>query len=242
METGTEEGFVMQDDLTILYYTANRIDDGFASRIRQHLHQLIDGRVRIMSVSQKPIDFGDNICVGEDIGYSAWVCYYQILQGAKEARTPFVACAEDDSLYTWEHFGVRPPGDSFHYNKNRWILEDTGEPRPRFRWRDRTAMCGCVAPTELLIRTLEEKFSKFPDPIRQTYDPRLRGWGEPGRYERVLHLPQVGITFFETELPILTLNHKKGLGGLRRPSINDKILLNLPPWDDAKTLWKVYHG
>jgi len=232
----------MQDDLTIIYYTANRIHDTFAQRIRQHLHQLLDGRVPVISVSQKPIDFGTNICVGEDIGFSAWVCYHQILQGARAAATPFIACAEDDSLYTWEHFEKRPAGNHFLYNKNRWIMEDRGDPAPRFRWRDRTAMVGCIAPTELMIRTLEQRFEKFPEPIRQTYDPRLVGWGEPGRYEGVLRLPKVGIDFFTSVSPILTFNHKKGLGGLRKSGVNDKIEINLPPWGDAKSLWEFYYG
>ena len=230
------------DDLTILYYTANRIDERFATRVRQHLHELVDGRARIISVSQKPIEFGDNICVG-DIGYSAWVCYRQILVGAIAADTPFIACAEDDSLYTREHFDFRPATEAFYYNRGgRWILEDQGEPRPRFRWRDRTAMCGCIVSRDLLVSTLQARFAKFSEPITKTYDPRLKGWGEPGRYEHYLRLPRVGIEFFTTEHPIITLNHKKGLGGLRRPNVDDRIEIRLEPWGEAKHLWDFYHG
>ena len=229
------------DDLTILYYTANKIDEGFARRIRAHLLQTVDWRAPIVSVSQQPIPLGKNIMVG-DVGCSAWVCYWQILTAAKEAETEFVACAEDDSLYTWEHFRHRPDGNAFAYNKNRWIIEDMSAPRPRFRWRDRTGMCGCIAPRKLMVETLETRFEKFPEPIRTTYDPRLTGWGEPGRYERYLKLPQVGIQFFWPEQPILTFNHKKGLGGLRRPSGDDKIETSLKPWGNAKEVWNFYHG
>ena len=230
------------NDLTVLYYTANRIDDGFATRVRQHLHQLVDGRLPIISVSQKRIDFGKNICVGE-IGYSAWICYWQILIGARAAQTEFVVCAEDDSLYNWEHLSFRPSTNAFYYNRGgRWILENIAEPRPRFRWRDRTGMCGCIVARELMVSTLEARFAKFNEPITKTYDDRLRGWGEPGRYEHYLKLPRVGIEFFETKEPILTLNHKKGLGGLRRPNGGDKIETRLEPWGEAKDLWEFYHG
>jgi hypothetical protein len=229
-------------DLTIVYYTANRIHESFATRVRQHLHQLVDGRAPIVSVSQKKINFGNNVCVGE-IGYSAWVCYWQILIGARVAQTKFIACAEDDSLYTLEHLNFRPTTDAFYYNRgSRWILENVATPRPRFRWRDRTAMCGCIVSRDLLIKTLEARFAKFPEPITQTYDPLLKGWGEPGRYEKYLKLGRVGIEFFETGDPIITINHKKGLGGLRRPDRGDKIKTTLGPWGDAKELWEFYHG
>jgi len=232
---------MQKNDLTIIYYTANRIAEPFAQKIRQHLHQLLDGRIPVISVSQEPIPFGQNICLGQ-LGHSAWLCYHQILVGAKAARTPFIACAEDDSLYTWEHFQIRPFENVFYYNKNRWIVEDRGTPRPRYRWRNRTGMVGCIAPRDLMISTLESRFKKFPDPILKTYDPRLKGWGEPGRYEGYLRLPKVGIGFFETLSPILTFNHKKGLGGLRRPASTDIIKINMDPWGSAKDLWDYYHG
>ena len=112
----------MLDDITILYYTAGVLPDYVAAKVRAHLFSIVRG-LPIISVSQKPLDFGHNICVG-DIGQSYYNCYKQILIGAKAAQTDFVICAEDDTLYTPEHFLHRPASNAFCYNKNMFYLED----------------------------------------------------------------------------------------------------------------------
>jgi hypothetical protein len=236
----------MKSDRVIVYYTANRIAESFANAVRSRLLS-VAGDTPVVSVSQKPIDLGLNLCVGE-LGCSAWLVYWQVLQGALLAREQFdprwIVCCEDDSLYTREHLRFVPRGeDAFFYNKNRWILENSGDaPLPHFRWRDRTSMMSCVAGTDLLIDTLRRRFEKYPDPITRTYDPRLRGWGEPGRYEWYLKLPRVGLQAFATADPIVTFNHKQGLGGLRKQNIKDIIETCLPPWGSARDLWLDCHG
>ena len=107
-------------DLTVIYYTANLISDYFADNVRKKLLEVL-GDTPLISVSQKPIDFGENICVGE-IGASNYNVYFQILKGAKAAKTRYVMMAEDDTLYPPEHFLQRPPVGSFAYNLNRWTV------------------------------------------------------------------------------------------------------------------------
>src|SRR3990167_3601524 len=92
-------------DLTVVYYTSNRIREPFGQRVRDQLLLAVSG-APIVSVSQKPLDFGDNICVG-DIGHTYFNIYRQMLTGAKAARTKYVALAEDDTLYSPEHFRDR---------------------------------------------------------------------------------------------------------------------------------------
>jgi len=53
---------------TIIYYTANREDERFEQVIRENILRVSEG-LPIISVSQKPIDFGQNICVG-NVGVS----------------------------------------------------------------------------------------------------------------------------------------------------------------------------
>ena len=48
--------------------------------------------------------------------------YKLMLQGAKIAKTPYIAMVEDDMLYSRDHFELRPPLDTFGYNWNRWSL------------------------------------------------------------------------------------------------------------------------
>ena len=220
------------NDLTILYYTANKIPEYFAKSVREDLIRVTENKIPIISISQKPITFGMNSCVGE-IGASAYNVYFQILVGAYLAQTKYVACCEDDTLYSKEHFTVRPEDDFFFYNINRWILEEFG----LFRYRNRTTMCACIAPTGLMISTLEERFKKYPkDPCTGL------AFGEPGRVEPRLRLPVPHMFYFRTQEPILTFNHRHGLGNPRKASELDIMQPELHPWGNASTLWREIHG
>jgi len=217
-------------DAVILYYTSNKIPDFFATNVRLELLKVTD--LPIISISQKPMGFGyENICVGE-IGASTYNVYKQILAGAYKVGAKYVFCCEDDTLYTPEHFTITPPDDTFYYNRNRWIMEGWGA----FRYRNRTTMCGCIAATELMIKTLEARFKKYPE------DPKNGiPWGEPGRVEHHYGLPKPPLFYFKTKIPIVTFNHNYGLCRRRR-SPEDIIQSDLEPWGNAVELWRRIHG
>lgn len=224
------------NDLTLLYYTADLITEHFANQVKYHLWKHSSKKsIPIISISQKPSDFGSNICVG-DIGVSGWNIYYQILIGAKSAKTKYVACAEDDTLYTPEHFAFRPADDEFAYNTNRWNVQ-----KNLFFYRKRAGMCTCIAPTELMITTLEARLKKYP---KETFgkDKKMKYWGEPGRYETKLGLPNVKMITFETENPPLTFNHRPSYGGVRALLKTDIKKEELPYWGKAEDLWMRIHG
>jgi hypothetical protein len=103
-------------DKTIIYYTANAEDPMFEQRIRDDLKKKA-GDIPIVSVSRKPIDFGTNICVGEQpVSYtSEWK---QLLIGLKAAKTKYVIAAEADCLYPSEYFTFTPPEEGMMYNYN----------------------------------------------------------------------------------------------------------------------------
>jgi len=69
-------------DLTLLLATANLLPDETARRIRQALLYVTGNRYPVVSVSQRAIDFGSNICVGE-IGASKYNAYWQLYIGAQ---------------------------------------------------------------------------------------------------------------------------------------------------------------
>lgn len=222
------------DDATVLFYTANKLEESFASRVRAILLKAI-GDVPLISISHKPMSFGENIVV--DLPVSTHSIYRQILIGAKAAKTKYVACAEDDALYVAEHFSFRPPrDDTFYYNRNRWWLEPSGV----FRWRKRTVMSTCIVSRELMIDTLETKFAAFPSCPEKREG--LTGWAEPGRYEWYLKLPKVRMDHFTTVDPLVTFNLAGSLGGRRSTNADDLIQTELPPWGDAKTLWDTTFG
>jgi len=217
-------------DLTLIYYTSNRVDDSFADKIR---HSLASFGLPIISVSQKPLDFGYNISIG-DIGASIYNIYKQVLVGAKEAKTKYVACCEDDALYNEEHFQHRPTDGAFAYNLNRWNAN-----HDLFFWRRKANMSMCIASTELMVDTLEKRFEKFPNPLSREKG-ELIGFGEPGRFEEHLGLPVVGIDKFKSLTPTIVFNHRPSVGGVRIIHRRDKIRRELPYWGKATELWEQY--
>lgn len=101
------------NDLTVIYYTAHKEEPLFEERIRKTLLDTI-GDLPLISVSQKPIDFGKNICVGE-VGYSSQNAWRQCQIGAMEAQTRFVCPAEADFLYSKEYFEFQPDDPYIFY-------------------------------------------------------------------------------------------------------------------------------
>jgi len=209
-------------DITILFYTANLISDHFGSKVREHLLESCDG-IPIISISHKPMDFGKNICVS-GFEVSVYNVYQQILMGAKQAKTKYVACAEDDALYVPEHFEHIPPDDTFIYNVNRWSVT-----RDFYYYRQRRLMSMCIASTQLMIDTLETRFAKYSEVAPH--------FGEPGRFEHKLGLPPVKIDSFKTEVPTLTFVHRPSLSGRRKLLPGDLIEKELPYWGSATELW-----
>ena len=225
----------MNEDITILYYTANRINEYFAANVQQNIIEASDG-ARIISISHRPISFGDNVCVW-DLEPSAYNIYKQILIGAMLAKTPYIGCAEDDSLYTKEHFAYRPPLDSFGYNLNRWQVNSNF-----YFYRERVNMAMCIASTELLVQTLCQRFAKFSHFLSREEMGEVGGFGEPGRFEVRLGLSPHPIVTFKTEIPSLTFNHRDSTGGKRKIMQSDVLRETLPHWGEVCSLWKTVHG
>ena len=239
------------NDLTLVYYSANAINPWFAENVRAHLVTTA-WDYPIISVTQGPVGFGRNVDVGP-LGQSVYNVYWQILLGARLARTPYIACCEDDTLYSRGHLAYRPPPEMFAYNGQRWHLDppvtgDDGAPpekwRPaRFRLRHRCGMCACVVRTDYLLETLERRFAAYP---RTGAETRLmHGWGEPGKFDHiVLKLPRVHRQFFETpDSPVVTFNHPDSLQGLRKRNMTDRLAWELPIFGRAHDLWeRMYAG
>ncbi len=100
-------------DLTIIYYTSNKEKPDFEEKVRAELLRVC-GDLPIISVSQKPIDFGKNICVG-NVGASGFNMFRQVLIGCREAKTLFVISAEADCLYPPEYFKFIPERENICY-------------------------------------------------------------------------------------------------------------------------------
>ena len=229
----------MSNELTIIYYTSNRISEFFANNIRKQILKAI-GNIALISVSQKPIDFGKNICVG-NIGRSNYNIYKQALIGAKKAKTKYVAMCEDDVLYTPEHFTCyRPDDEHFAYNFNRWNIYTWSRP-PIFSYKHRIIMNQLIAPRELLVKALEERFKKYP-----TADTvPVKVWSEIGKYERHLGVTIQKTVEFNSPESNIMFSHSEALGykGLgKKKKHGDKRVKELLYWGEAKKILEKYYG
>ena len=155
-------------DLTVIFLTANKHPEHFTKYHREILLKAVKGH-ELITVSRKPMDLGKNIL---DRGKKSHInMYFQLMNAAKAASTPYVGVAEDDVLYPKEHFNFfRPPLDTFAYNMHRWLLY-TWVPE-LFSMKQRKSNCTLIAPRKLLIEAWEERFIKHPI---ETHPKRLQG-------------------------------------------------------------------
>jgi len=219
------------NNISLIYYTANLAHDYFAKNVRDRLIEDAQGKP-IISVSQKPIDFGENI-YAEGFIPCLHNVYKQILIGAKKAKTKYVACCEDDTLYGPEHFEYEPPENTFCYNINHWYIRPGG----RFYKIAHRIMGQCIVSTEYMVETLETRFEKYPNNVHIT-----GAFGELGIGEHKLGLPEVGIGVFETEIPPIAFKHRYGLSGIRKIPERYSQCEELPYWGNAKELWDKVYG
>lgn len=221
------------NDLTIIYYTANLISKFFEDNIVSHLKGVV-GDTKIISVSWKPMDLGENILF-EGIRPSVYYIYKQILVGAERATTKYVACAEDDTVYSKSHFEFRPPDDTFAYNEGHWEIY-----KNYFIYRGKRNMSTCIANRKLLVDTLRKRFEKYPN-FLDSKKGETGGFSEPGRHEHVLGLPPVKMMGFSSEIPPVVFWHRPSMGGIRKLKPHDKLSADLPYWGNARQLWDKFY-
>ncbi len=224
-------------DLTVVYYTSGRIKNSFGQWAREQLLKAA-GKFPIVSVSQQPLDFGENICVG-DIGHTYFNIYRQMLMGAKAVRTKYTALAEDDTLYSPEHFRqFRPKDDEFAYDMSRWTFLTWSQP-PLYSLKYRISNSTMICPTELLIVALEERFAKYPDPA----DNLMSIWGEPSKYERQLGVTVRTAVQWMSTCPCIVLSHPDAIGyallGMRKRHGQLKAY-DIPYWGTAASILEKY--
>jgi len=215
---------------TILYYTSNMEDEGFEDRVRKTLLKNC-GDLPIISISQKPIDLGTNICVGDDIGVSGYNMFRQVLIGCKEATTEFIISAEADTLYPPEYFTFRPERNDVCYrNSNLYVMPDK---RPFFFYKEEGATHAQIIGREFYIKRLEWLFEGAPmwSPEEKNF-PRERGKGVDVFDE---------IEYYRTENPVFQIKTHRGM---RYYTHSDRTPIHeLPYWGDGKAVRAYYlHG
>ena len=219
-------------DITLIFLTVNRVPKKWAEYQKKVLLEAADG-ASIITIAREKLDWGDINLIQEGNIYADQI-YRQMLRGAKLAKTPYVAIAEDDMLYCKEHFHKFRPGlDEFAYNMSSWALFTWGI--PTFGWKHRIVNSGFIGPTELTVKALEERYEKYPD---GTPEDRT---GELGRanIERKLRLPHYKVVEFYSIDPIVKFNHDFSIDPLEkshRKRIPRLRAYEIPIWGKANEL------
>jgi hypothetical protein len=114
-------------DLTVIYYSSNKEDPAFEKKITNRIKEQI-GTTRLISVTHKPMDMGENIVVG-DVGLSDYNIYRQIQIACLKTHTKYVCTAEADVLYPpTGYFDFIPPdsGSAYHLRNLHIFFKGTG--------------------------------------------------------------------------------------------------------------------
>lgn len=185
------------------------------------------GDMPIISVSQKPMKLGANICIG-DIGHSYLNERKQILIAAKLAKTEYIITTESDFLYPPEYFNFKPTGDNIYCYDNIWIMWLASGGRPDFYRKRATSDGAQIVKRNFFINLLEKYLEPYP------------GWTlKNNRETDPPHSPyhRVSGTLFHGENPCVSIKTNFGLTFLtavdRRPESTSN---NLPYWGNVEKL------
>lgn len=257
-----------KDDLTVIYYTSNFLETEnpyFLENTKKQLVKAI-GDLPLLVVSHKPVakDFftgyeGNykNLVAGKD--YDLWQpgrhhlnIYKQLTVGALKAETKYVAMAEDDILYSYDHFHspelnnwFANGDDIFLYDMNKVSLFTWTNP-PMFSFRSKRRVVNqLVCPAKMLAEYMLERFYRV-DELRlkgKAVESIIKIFGDPGRYDN-----QLGITPRRSEEyycsdPSIVFTHPKAYGYLnhgRRKKLGDIKIIELYGWGKAEEVLKLW--
>jgi hypothetical protein len=221
-------------DLTCIYYTHNKERPEFEARI-QHtlLHQLRKTGVHLISVSQKPMDFGHNICVG-DVGISGHNTWRQFQIGVEAAKTRYVCTAESDYLHPREYFQFECPTDDTMYIMHPlWVLFAQKGGRYVFAPKAESSEAIMHGGRDFILSILESMFNK------RIYD-KEDFWAKADKRHNLPYLFKQGKCEHVTlPSPLITFKTDENMHRKTRTSMRLRTDV-LPPWGSALGLIRKY--
>ena len=232
----------MKADLSIVFYTANRLHEPFAGHVREQLLKSIDGEFPLIVVSHEPMPgFGDRNIVVENPTWGHLQIYRNILTGALTAETEFLGLAEDDILYSHDHWRThRPPSYRVSYDLSRWGLNSWCNP-PLYGYRNRIVINQLLGPTKYVTDALQERFRKF-EGVPEDKIP-IQHFCEIGRFEDALGVTPRNFECYASPTPSVVFSHEEAFGyqsrGTRK-SIGEFPRKELPFWGSAEKMLSLW--
>lgn len=215
-------------DLSIIFISACVIPKAFAVKVMTQLQIATEDEPLILMLQD------------QSIPRSQAQIYRQVLDGARGAKTKYVAIAEDDVLYSPTHFKFRPKEGHWGYNMNSWNLYTWGEPMFSYKAPGgRKNLNGLICERQMLIDHLEERFKLWPDDSKID----IRIFGEPGKYDNQLGTTPYPSQDFYTNPPNIVFSHQanlqfEGLG--TRKALGQIRATSIPYWGEASKIRELY--
>jgi len=196
----------------VIYYTNNKLDELKADWMLDGLvkDSIKASRLPIVSVSQKPIDFGENFVL--PLKSSPVSMVEQIIVALLASKADYVFFCEHDVIYHPSHFEFTPPtDDTFYYNTNVWRCH----PRRNIcvTYDGMRSLSGMCANRELalihFIKRLNHIFKKgyHKEISRNPRWARVMGY-EPGKSPRNGGFSNDKLDEWKSELPNLDIRHR----------------------------------
>jgi len=209
---------------SILYYTSNRESEEFENKIQENILKNCGG-LPIISVSQKPINLGKNICVG-NVGHSYLNEFRQILIGAKAAITNYLIFAEADFLYPPEYFKFEPSDGNIYRYDNIWIIFRN---HPTRYFRKQYSIGAQICKREYIIKEIEKYLEGQPEWLNGKFKTNKADYnGAPFEYFSGINA---------------CVSFKTGDSMTARTTVMNSVgcrLKELPYWGDCNKLYNNY--
>ena len=219
----------MTHNSTIIYYTSNRENPEFEKRVQENLLKNCGG-LPIISVSQKPIDLGKNICVG-DVGVSGFNMFRQVQIACEAAKTPFVISAEADCLYPPDYFQFIPPRLDVPYrDSNLYVMPDR---RDYFFYKREGATHAQIVGRKFYLKVLKKLFKGAPKwHMEEKNFPKER-WYKADVFDEIL--------YWKTKNPVFQIKTHRGM---RYYTHSDRTPIpSIPYWGSGEVVRRYYlHG
>jgi len=216
-------------DTTIIYYSDGCVNDKIAKLVRKYL---LKSNCPIISVTQEPLDFGTNVCVGK-IGRSWKSIQSQVMAGLLSAKTKYIALAEHDVLYPEGYFDFVPPDDEiFFYNKNRVFVVAKKGPQygTYIKYRDSHPNADqLICNRTLLWRATDIRRELL---LKCSAKNLPAGWGEPG-----FSFPDETYAWRDSKIPSIDILHNDNFTartGRYRPDDLSLYVAGWGKWEDIK--------
>jgi len=191
----------------LVYYTNHSVDEKIMLACQAQLKRCMEiWKFPIISVSQKPMNFGQNF-VMDKMESSVLSMYKQILKGLQESKTDVVFFIEHDVLYHPSHFDFTPERDDhFYYNRNEWHVSSVSGKTVYYEHNNTTELS---AFRETLLSHIKRAIETNTDTFHASYGiapPK----GIPPEEQRLRHY-----STYMSKVPNIDIRHPNTLSRQR---------------------------